>query len=148
VGVKWKVHRLWRAEPGTDVGMLVGRIVVDYGMDKLAGRHFALNGAQEADELLVAVTLHQRPMTLPFSVECGEQRGGAIRFVDAMGRAARTCDCGAATIAKRCPHATAKRPEQISHTARPGNHADRGHRDEPVELACRRGSCRGSSAIL
>ena len=53
-------------QPLTDFGMLVGGVVVDNGMDQLAGRDRALDGIEEADELLVPMLLHtQRPMTLP-----------------------------------------------------------------------------------
>src|SRR5262249_28106823 len=41
-----------------DLGMLVGGVVVGDGMDQLAGRHGGLDGAEEADELLMAVLLH------------------------------------------------------------------------------------------
>jgi hypothetical protein len=40
-------------EPGQDLGMLVGGIVVEDGVDHLARRHLALDRVQEADELLV-----------------------------------------------------------------------------------------------
>ena len=55
-------------EPGANLGMFVGGIVIDNGVDQLAGRHFALNSVQEADELRWRWRCMQRPMTLPFSV--------------------------------------------------------------------------------
>jgi len=45
-------------EPGTDLGLLVGGVVVEDGMDDLTGGHLALDGVEEADQLLVAVALH------------------------------------------------------------------------------------------
>src|SRR3954452_21136719 len=45
-------------EPVAYLGMLVGGIVVDHGLDPLVGGHGALNGVEESDELLVAVALH------------------------------------------------------------------------------------------
>ncbi len=42
-------------EPGPDFGVLVGAIVVDDGMDHVAGRDGALDCIEEADELLVAM---------------------------------------------------------------------------------------------
>ena len=45
-------------EPGPDLGVPVGAIVIDDGMDHLAGRDGALDRIEEADELLVAMALH------------------------------------------------------------------------------------------
>jgi hypothetical protein len=45
-------------KPAQDLGMLVAAIVVEDHVDHLAGRHGALDRAQEAQELLVAVPLH------------------------------------------------------------------------------------------
>ena len=44
--------------PGQDLGVLVGAVVVQDGVDEFAGRHGRLDGVQEAQELLVAVPLH------------------------------------------------------------------------------------------
>ena len=69
-------------EPGTDLGMLVGGVVVDNGMDQLAGRHLRLDGVEEADELLMAMALHVAADDRAVEhVERGEQRRGAIPFV-------------------------------------------------------------------
>jgi hypothetical protein len=43
------------AQPGDHLGVLVGGVVVEDGVDGLAGRDFALDGVQEADELLMPV---------------------------------------------------------------------------------------------
>ena len=45
-------------EPGADLGMLVGGVVVEDDVDHLAGRHIGLDRVQEAHELLMAVALH------------------------------------------------------------------------------------------
>src|SRR3954452_1001516 len=58
VGVKWKVKRGWRGEPGQHLGLLVGGVVVEDDVDDLAGRDRRLDGVEEADELLVPVALH------------------------------------------------------------------------------------------
>ena len=54
-------------EPGLHLGMLVCGIVVEDGVDQLAGRDGALDGVEEADELLMAMRGMQRPMTVPSS---------------------------------------------------------------------------------
>jgi hypothetical protein len=53
-------------EPRLDLGMLVGRVVVDDDVNDLARRHLGL-AVEETDGLLMAVALHARPMTLPSS---------------------------------------------------------------------------------
>ena len=45
-------------QPLAQLRMLVGCVVVDDGVDFLSGRHLRLNGIEEADKLLVPVTLH------------------------------------------------------------------------------------------
>ena len=45
-------------EPGFDLGMLVGGVIVEDGVDHFAGRHGALDGIEKADEFLVSVALH------------------------------------------------------------------------------------------
>ena len=44
-------------EPGVDLGVGVRGVVVDNGMDQFAGRDRALDGIEEADELLLPVSL-------------------------------------------------------------------------------------------
>src|SRR6188472_3056749 len=46
------------SEPGTDLGVLVGGVVVEDGVDQLAGWHGGLDPVEEADELLVPVPRH------------------------------------------------------------------------------------------
>ena len=43
------------AEPGPDLGVLVGGVVVEDGVHHLAGPDLGLDGVEEADELLMAV---------------------------------------------------------------------------------------------
>jgi hypothetical protein len=45
-------------QPLTDLGMLVGGVVVDNAMDELTGRNGCLDGIEEADEFLVSMLLH------------------------------------------------------------------------------------------
>jgi hypothetical protein len=45
-------------QPFDHLRVLVGGVVIEDGEDRLASRDFALDGVQEADELLMAVTLH------------------------------------------------------------------------------------------
>ena len=62
--------------------MLVGRVVVDDGMDRLSIRHLRFGGIEEADELLVPVGLHVAADDGAVAdVEGGEQRGCAVTFV-------------------------------------------------------------------
>ena len=45
-------------EPGAHTRVLMDRIVVEDGVDHLAGGNACLDGVEEADELLMPVTLH------------------------------------------------------------------------------------------
>ena len=45
-------------EPGHDLGVLVSTIVVEDGMDHLAGGDITLDGVKKTDELLVTVLFH------------------------------------------------------------------------------------------
>ena len=51
-------------------------------MDRLVGRHLALDGIEKADEFLVPVALHAAADDLAFEdIESGEQGGGAVALV-------------------------------------------------------------------
>ena len=64
----------------------MGGVVVEDGVDGLASRDLALDGVQEADELLMPVALHAAADDLAFQhVEGGEQGGRAMSLVDPMG---------------------------------------------------------------
>ena len=66
-------------EPGADLGMLVGGIVVEDGMDQLARRPGGLDPVEEADELLMAVPRHAlADHGAVEDVEGREQGGGAV----------------------------------------------------------------------
>ena len=77
-------------EPGTDLLVLVGGVVVEDHVDDLTGRDVALEGVQEADELLMAMVLHVPPEDLAGEhVERREERGRAVALVVVgQGRAA------------------------------------------------------------
>jgi hypothetical protein len=62
--------------------MLVGRIVVDHGVDHFSHGNLLLDRVEEADELLMAVALHVAAEDGAVKdVESCEQRGGAVTFV-------------------------------------------------------------------
>src|SRR5437763_7538486 len=70
------------AEPGADLGVLVSAVIIENHVDDLAGRHLALDGVKEANELLVPVALHAAADHLSVEhVERREQGGGAIALV-------------------------------------------------------------------
>ena len=48
-------------QPSPDLGMLVGGVVIQDGVDDLPGRDIPLDGVEEADEFLVAMLLHASP---------------------------------------------------------------------------------------
>jgi hypothetical protein len=62
--------------------MLVGGIIVDDGVDHFSRRDLLLDRIEEADELLVAMTLHVAADDGSIKgVEGCEQRGSAVTFV-------------------------------------------------------------------
>lgn len=69
-------------EPGSHLGMLVGSIVVEDDVDGLVVRCLGVNGVEEADELLMTMTLHVAANDGAVeNVEGGEQRGCAVPLV-------------------------------------------------------------------
>lgn len=69
-------------EPAANLGGLVCRVVVQDRVDDLSGGDLALQRIQEADELLVPVTLHIHTRHRAFEhVQGGEQRGGSVALV-------------------------------------------------------------------
>ena len=69
-------------QPGLYLSVPVGGVVVDDRMDQLARRHLAFDGIEEADELLVPVSLHAATDHRTFQhVQCGEQRRRSMAFV-------------------------------------------------------------------
>ena len=62
--------------------MFVGGVVIDDGVDDLPGGNLGLNLVQEADELLMPVTLHAAADDRSIQdVERGEQGGRAVALV-------------------------------------------------------------------
>ena len=57
VGVKWKTH-LVISQPGDHLGMFVGSVVVQNGVNDFAGWNLALYRIEKLDELLVAMAFH------------------------------------------------------------------------------------------
>src|SRR4029078_8416266 len=69
-------------EPGFDLGMLVGCVIVDNGVDQLASGDRAFDGVEEADELLVSVPMHAWAVLHAVEhVEGGERGGRAVALV-------------------------------------------------------------------
>ncbi len=69
-------------EPFHDGGMLVRRVIVENGVDDLASRNGALDGGQEADELLMPMLLHAAPDDGSVeNVERREQGGHAVALI-------------------------------------------------------------------
>ena len=52
-------------DPFDDVGLFVGGIVVDDGVDDFSGRDGALDGVEEANEFLMAMPCHAPSITVP-----------------------------------------------------------------------------------
>src|ERR1019366_1176859 len=70
------------SQPGADLGMFVGPVVVEEGVDDLSGRDGGFDGVEEADELLVAVLLHAASEHHAVEhVEGGEQGGRSVALV-------------------------------------------------------------------
>ena len=70
------------SEPFAHFRMLVGRIIVDNSVDRLSFGNLGLDGAEEADELLMSVARHATAGHLAFQdVESSEQGRGAMALV-------------------------------------------------------------------
>lgn len=62
--------------------MLVGRVIVENGMDDLACRHGFFDRIEKADEFLMAMAGHASPQHGSIEdIEGGEQGGGTIALV-------------------------------------------------------------------
>src|SRR4051812_29101171 len=69
-------------EPGFDLGMFVGAVIVEDRMDQLAGRDRALDGIEKANELLVGMALHAAAEDHAVErVEGGKQSSRAVALV-------------------------------------------------------------------
>src|ERR1700741_593665 len=79
------------SEPFARGGMLVGGVVVQDRVDRLAGGDLALDGVEEADELLMPMALHVAADDGSVEhVERGEQRGRAVALVVVRHRSGTT----------------------------------------------------------
>ena len=84
-----QVESLVAAQPALHVGMVVGGVVVQDQMYRKVFGHFAIDRAEELQELLVPVPGQALPDHRPGEhVDRGEQRGGAVAFV-VVGHGAR-----------------------------------------------------------
>jgi hypothetical protein len=61
-------------QPFDHLGVLVSGVVVEDGVDRLAGRDLALDGVQKPDELLMPVALHATTDALPSSTSKAANR--------------------------------------------------------------------------
>ena len=78
-----------RRQPFAHLGVFMGGVVIDDGVDMLAGRHGRLDRVEEADIFLVAMLFHATANDFSIQhVERGEQRGGAMALVIMRHRAA------------------------------------------------------------
>ena len=69
-------------QPSQHPGMFVRGVIVEHRMDQLAGRHFALDGIEKADEFAVAMALHASADHPSIEhAERGVQGGGAVPLV-------------------------------------------------------------------
>jgi len=73
----------WMAgKPLAHIGMFVGRIIVDDGVDRLSRRNLLLNGVKEANEFLMAMALHVAADHRAVEhVERREQRRRAVSLI-------------------------------------------------------------------
>ena len=77
-GHEVKGEALMPGEPGADLGVLVSSVIVEDHVDRLIGRDGGLYGVEEADELLMAVTLHVAAKDSSVEdIQRGEQCRGA-----------------------------------------------------------------------
>jgi hypothetical protein len=71
-----------RLREGQALGMFVGGVIVEDGVDHFAGRHGAVDGIKKADEFLVGMALHAAAVhDAVEGIEGGEQGDGAVPFV-------------------------------------------------------------------
>ena len=69
-------------EPSSNIGMLMGGVVVDDGVDGLSHRNLVLDSVEETDELLMAMALHVAADHPPVEdIDRGEQRRCAVTLI-------------------------------------------------------------------
>jgi hypothetical protein len=89
-------------EPGLDLGVLVGGVVVQDHVDRLAGRHAALDPVEAAEELLVPVPRQAlADHRAVEQVERGEPGRRAVARVVASARRGRASLAGIGSGAAR-----------------------------------------------
>ena len=89
VGVKWRWKRGCAAKPPSDLGGLVGGVVVEDQVQVEIGRRFLVDSLQKAQEFAMPMARHAvADDHAGEHVEGREQRGGAVAFV-VVGHAAR-----------------------------------------------------------
>ena len=70
------------SDPGEDVGVFVGGVIVGDGMDDLSGGDSSFDSVQKLDKLLMSMLFHAAPYDGSVQdVERGEQRCRAVAFV-------------------------------------------------------------------
>ena len=70
------------SDPGEDLGVFVGGVIIGDGMDDLSGGDSSFDSVQELDKLLMSMLFHAAPYDGSIqNVERGEQRGRAVAFV-------------------------------------------------------------------
>jgi hypothetical protein len=73
-----KGEALMPLQPGRDLWMFVGGVVIENHVDRFVGRHPALDGIEKADEFLMPVALHAAADDFALKdIECGEQGSSA-----------------------------------------------------------------------
>ena len=73
-------------QPGSNLRVLVGGVVVEDHVHGLARRHLGFNGVEKADEFLMPVALHVAVDYRAIQhVQRGEQGGDAVAFVVVLG---------------------------------------------------------------
>src|SRR5688572_4615633 len=69
-------------QPGHELGVLVGGVVVEDDLNQLDWGYFGLDGVEEADELLMEMALHAAADEGAFEhIEGSEQGRGAVALV-------------------------------------------------------------------
>ena len=69
-------------KPFEDLGMFVGSVIVDDGVDDFAGRHVPFDGVEKANEFLMPMLLHAASDDRPIkNIQRGKERRRAITLV-------------------------------------------------------------------
>src|SRR5262249_23580712 len=87
------------ADPFPDLRMLVGRIVIDDDMDHRLFRHLGIDDIEEADELLMAMTLHALADDLALKAIARREQGGVVVSLILVGHGARAAPSSSAAPA-------------------------------------------------